>query len=62
MALQNTPDKREALRLYEAGELSEEEARRIIGDDWETVVTGVMLEDDLENADWDGRYDDEPVF
>lgn len=62
MAVQDTPDKRDALRLYEAGELSEEEARRIIADDWDAVVTGVMLEDDLENTDWDDRYDDESVF
>jgi hypothetical protein len=54
-------DKREAYRQYQAGELSESEAREIIGDDWNACVTGVMMERDLETADWDSRYDDEPV-
>lgn len=65
MAVHDTPekpDKREALRLYEAGELSEEEARQLVGDDWNAVVTGTMMEDDLEDTDWDDRYDDESVF
>lgn len=63
MALRDTSTtaKREAYRRYQAGELSESEAREIIGDDWNACVTGAMMEQDLEDADWDSRYDDEQV-
>lgn len=65
MAVYDTPtvaDKREAYRKYRAGEITEEEARQIIGDDWDATVTGTLLEESVEETDWDEEYEDDPVF
>lgn len=61
MALHDTSAsaKREAYKRYQDGELSESEAREIIGDDWNACVTGAMMEQDFESADWDSMYADE---
>ncbi|USZ69048.1 hypothetical protein NGM10_04750 [Halorussus salilacus] len=57
-----TSDEREAYRKYEDGEITEEEARQVIGDDWEATVTGVLMEESLEGTDWDEAYEDDPIF
>lgn len=65
MAVKDAPtvaDKREAYRKYRDGEISEREARRIIGDDWEETVTGVMMQASMEETDWDEEYEDDPIF
>lgn len=54
---------REAYRKYEEGELSQEAAVEIIGEEnWDAVVTGARMEEDAEAVDWDSRYDDEDPF
>jgi hypothetical protein len=65
MAVYDTPtaaEKREAYRKYEDGDLTEAEARQIIGDDWEAAVTGTLMEKSLEETDWGDAYEDDPVF
>lgn len=65
MAVYDTPtvsDKRKAYRKYRDGELTEEEARRIIGDDWDATVTGVLMEESVEETDWDEAYEDDALF
>ncbi|WP_128477818.1 hypothetical protein [Halorussus pelagicus] len=65
MAVYDTPtasDKRAAYRKYEDGEITEEEARQVIGDDWEATVTGTLMEKSVDETDWDEKYEDDLVF
>lgn len=64
MSLQEPPlaDKRKIYEQYQSGELTESEAREIIGDDWNACVTGAMMAKDLEDADWDSLYADESAW